>query len=113
MATESRKYWVWKGEDVEAFFEGMGAEGVHEGGTEGIYITDFVDRALDDAEVLRLKDITVAPILHHYASSITTLIELAKEFGLDIDLDALRVKADWAHEAALRAETHPGKRIPD
>ena len=108
-----RRYWVWKAEDVQAFFDGMGEDGVHEGGSRGIYITDFVERALDDAEVLRLKDSTVGPILHQYASSITTIIELAKEYDLPIDLDVLRNKADWAHSAALRAETHPDKRIPD
>lgn len=68
---------------------------------------------LEDAEVIRHQDITAAPIFHHYASSMETVIELAQHFGAEVDVEQLRAVAEHFMEAAITSERHPNRKLPD
>jgi hypothetical protein len=68
---------------------------------------------LEDAEVIRHQDIIAAPIFHHYASSIETVIELAQHFGVEVDEDQLRSVAEHFMEAAMASERHQNHKLPD
>lgn len=107
------KYVVFKSEDWSLFADAMGEDGVHQGGQFGIYITELSDRMLSDAEVIRHQDITAAPIFHHYASAIETILELAQQVGLNVNEADLRQVADHFHQAAVAAENHPHRKLPD
>lgn len=67
--------------------------------------------SISDAVVLRKQDVTVAPLLHTYASIILSFIEVGAL--TDEQAEALLKIGDWAHEEALSAESHPHRKLPD
>lgn len=78
-----------------------------------------VQMLLQDAEVIRHQDVTSAPIFHAYAGIILSYVEVLSTIG-DPDpyiesevIQGLQAIADHFHEAALKAEKHPAKKLPD
>jgi len=104
--SESHKYAVLKYSDWEKLKRQM---------------TDVVRARADtfwlvpDAVVLRLQDLTVAPLLHSYASQILSFTELLEAHGANDPgtLEALRSIADHMHTKALQAEALPYRKLPD
>jgi len=70
---------------------------------------------IDDAVVLRLQDLTVAPLLHSYASQIIGFTELLESYGIgdQTKIPALREIADYMHSKALEAEALAHRKLPD
>ena len=70
---------------------------------------------LDDAVVIRTKDIFAGPVLETYAGAVQTAIEVIQGTSSDLarswieDLEAIR---DYFHERAQEAQTFNHKRFP-
>jgi hypothetical protein len=75
-------------------------------------ITDLVSQFLiPDAVVLRKQDVTVAPLLHTYASIILSFIEVGG--FTEEEENALLKIGDWAHSEAISSESLSHRKLPD
>lgn len=107
---QDEKYVVFKRQDWLDFCEGMGEDGVHCGGSAGIYITDLADRPLNDATVIRGQDLLAQPLLSVYVDMLAVIL---KTGGLsDAERVNLQRTSDYFHDRA--AEAHElGWKLPD
>jgi hypothetical protein len=114
------KYVVFKKEDIDQFYDGMGEDGVHCGGSAGIFITDLVERVVSDAVVIRRQDVFAPPALDAYANLISATVTLMVDQGAFIPgvdeeppaVKRLREISEYFHEQAAQSwDTH--RKIPD
>lgn len=108
--TKNDKYFVCKIDDLDDTFKALGDTVDRD--IMSRFRKGLEDIELGGAEVIRHQDITAAPIFHHYASSIMTIVELADKFNTPIDKRGLTAIADHFHEAAEAAERVEHK-LPD
>lgn len=67
---------------------------------------------LEDAVVLRMKDIFAATALHSYSAAVQNTIEIMEFIGAEVPEHLYDLRDDF-HHAALTAETYKAKRLPD
>lgn len=97
------KYTVFKTEDWENHLLALAPV------IEAAHARMILPSPLKDAEVIRLQDVTAAPLLHAYASITKSVEEVLAARGVTVDLTE---QSDWAHEAAIRSESM-NRRLPD
>lgn len=69
-------------------------------------------RNLDDAVVIRQKDIFAGTALHAYSAAVHNAIEIMEGMGADVPAYLYDLRDDFA-ELAEGADAHKAKRLPD
>lgn len=103
MTTPDEKYVVFKADEFSDWYQTVDGAG------------DTVPMRLDDAVVIRTKDIFAGPVLHTYAGAVQTAIEVIR--GTDTHssrdwISHLEQVRDYFHDRANEADKVQQKRFP-
>lgn len=71
--------------------------------------------ALDDAVVIRRRDVFAAPALEAYCNAITCVIDAVRIYAIDLPHEVQRLIdiADYFHDQAEKAYTNGNRKLPD
>lgn len=110
---DDEKYAVFKADDWNTIVD----KAAEDAGYNVMVSTEWFNRMLQDAVVIRTQDIFAGPGLSAYANCIQTAIDLMREVAQPVSLTEhitrLEEIRDYFFERAQEAFDRPDKHIPD